>query len=176
MADDADVAIETGLGDVGQRREVKVAGIRVSGRRRRPSGEKEPLPRDLKASGWFWLAIGVFLLALWLSIFAWSETTSWWTDRDLAVLQWLVDMRNSATTRVMEGSHCPCCIQEMASPIRRNSGHRNCRDGRTMADLGDRANPSPRYPDRRLARLCPPVGSGDCAHRNADRCWILIDP
>ena len=97
--------IEPGLGDIGERREVRVAGIRVSGRRRRPSGERAPLPRELKASGWFWLAIGVFLLGLWVSIFAWTETTNWWTDRDLAVLQWFVDLRNSATTRVMEALH-----------------------------------------------------------------------
>jgi membrane-associated phospholipid phosphatase len=93
------------LGDVGQRREVRVAGIRVSGRRRRPSGEKEPLPRDLKASGWFWLAVGVFLFGLWVSIFAWTESTSWWTDRDLALLQWLVDLRTTATTKGMEAFH-----------------------------------------------------------------------
>lgn len=97
--------IESGLGDIGQRREVRVAGIRVSGRRRRPSGEKEPLPRELKASGWFWLAIGVFLLGLWVSIFYWSQTTNWWTDRDLAVLQWLVDLRTSTATKVMEAVH-----------------------------------------------------------------------
>lgn len=97
--------VESGLGDIGQRREVRVAGIRVSGRRRRPSGERAPLPRELKASGWFWLGIGVFLLGLWISIFAWTETTNWWTDRDLAVLQWFVDLRSSATTRVMEALH-----------------------------------------------------------------------
>ena len=97
--------VEPGLGDIGERREVRVAGVRVSGRRRRPSGERAPLPRELKASGWFWLAIGVFLLALWVSIFAWTETTNWWTDRDLAVLQWLVDLRTSARTRVMEALH-----------------------------------------------------------------------
>ncbi len=103
--DDSHPRVESGLGDIGQRREVRVAGIRVSGRRRRPSGEKEPLPRELKASGWFWLAAGVFLLGLWVSIFAWSETTTWWTDRDLAVLKWFVELRTTATTRVMDALH-----------------------------------------------------------------------
>ncbi len=97
--------VEAGLGDIGQRREVRVAGIRVSGRRRRPSGEREPLPRELRASGWFWLAVGVFLLGLWVSIFAWTESTSWWTDRDIAVLQRFVDLRTAAATRVMEAFH-----------------------------------------------------------------------
>lgn len=103
--DESHPRVESGLGDIGQRREVRLAGIRVSGRRRRPSGEKEPLPRELKASGWFWLAIGILLLGLWVSIFYWSQTTNWWTDRDLAVLQWLVDLRTSTTTKVMEAAH-----------------------------------------------------------------------
>jgi membrane-associated phospholipid phosphatase len=59
----------------------------------------------LKASGWFWLGIGVGLIALWISIFAWTWTTNWWTDRDLAVLRWLVDVRTSLGTRVMQALH-----------------------------------------------------------------------
>jgi membrane-associated phospholipid phosphatase len=47
----------------------------------------------------------VLLLALWVSIFYWSETTSWWTDRDTAVLQWFVDIRTSAATKVMQAIH-----------------------------------------------------------------------
>ena len=58
---------DAALGDVGQRRQVRIAGIHFMGRRRRPSGEKAPLPRELKRSGWFWLAAAFGLTALWLS-------------------------------------------------------------------------------------------------------------
>jgi membrane-associated phospholipid phosphatase len=83
---------------VGERRALKVGGIQFSGRRRRPSGERAPLPREMKASGWFWFGAGVFLFGLWISIFAWTATTDWWTARDLSVLNWLVDLRTSAQT------------------------------------------------------------------------------
>ena len=59
----------TTLGDIGHRRQLRLAGIRLAGRRRRPSGEKPPLPRELKRSGWFWLIAGLALVVLWLSLF-----------------------------------------------------------------------------------------------------------
>lgn len=89
-----------GLGDVAQRREVKVGGIQISGRRRRPSGEPAPLPREMKASGWLWLGVAIFLLGLWISIFAWTATTDWWTARDLSVLNWLVGLRTPRQTSI----------------------------------------------------------------------------
>ena len=95
----------THLGDVGERRQLKVAGIRLSGRRRRPSGEKAPLPRQLSVAGWFWLAVSAAIIVVWVSLFAWQETTSWWTDRDLTVLNWFVDRRNQTLTRLMNDLH-----------------------------------------------------------------------
>ncbi|HEX6230865.1 MAG TPA: phosphatase PAP2 family protein [Actinomycetota bacterium] len=88
------------LGDVAERRAVKVGGIQISGRRRRPSGEPAPLPHELKASGWFWLGVGIFLFGLWISIFAWSTTTDWWTARDLTVLNRLADLRTPTQTTI----------------------------------------------------------------------------
>ncbi len=79
---------------------MRVGGIQIAGRRRRPSGEPAPLPRELKASGWFWLGVGVFLFGLWVSLFAWTATTDWWTDRDLALLEWLVDLRTPGQTTI----------------------------------------------------------------------------
>lgn len=90
------------LGDVGHRRQVRVAGIQLSGRRRRPSGEKPPLPRELKRSGWFWLFAGIGLMLLWISLFAFPASTEWWGDVDLAVLNWFVDIRSDAATTVMK--------------------------------------------------------------------------
>ncbi len=90
------------LGDIGHRRQVRVAGIQLSGRRRRPSGEKPPLPRELNRSGWFWLIAGVCLTLLWISLFALPPSTEWWGEADLAVLNWFVDMRTDAATTVMQ--------------------------------------------------------------------------
>ena len=92
----------TSLGDIGHRREVRLAGIQLSGRRRRPSGEKPPLPRHLNRSGWFWLIAGVGLGLLWLSLFAFPATTSFWAGVDHAVLNWFVDLRSDAATTVMK--------------------------------------------------------------------------
>jgi membrane-associated phospholipid phosphatase/tRNA A-37 threonylcarbamoyl transferase component Bud32 len=90
------------LGPIGHRRQVRVAGIQLSGRRRRPSGEKPPLPRDLKRSGWFWLTVGIGLLVLWISLFAFPATTNFWGDVDHAVLNWFADIRSDAATTVMK--------------------------------------------------------------------------
>jgi membrane-associated phospholipid phosphatase len=58
------------------------------------------LPRELKTSGWLWLLAAVFLLGLWISIFAWTTTTDWWTQRDLWVLNWLADLRTHQQTSI----------------------------------------------------------------------------
>jgi membrane-associated phospholipid phosphatase/tRNA A-37 threonylcarbamoyl transferase component Bud32 len=93
---------DAALGDIGQRRQVRIAGIHFMGRRRRPSGEKAPLPRELKRSGWFWLAAAVGLTALWLSLFAFPLTTDWWQRVDHTVLNWFVDVRTETATTVMK--------------------------------------------------------------------------
>jgi len=58
------------LGGLAARRQVRLGGLVLSGRRRRPSGEKPPLPRDLDRSGRIWLVVGVLTAALWISLFA----------------------------------------------------------------------------------------------------------
>lgn len=90
------------LGPVGERRTVRVAGIEFAGRRRRPTGEQPPLPRELKRSGWIWLALGVGLGVLWLSLFAFPLTTNWWARVDHVILNWLADRRTDAVTNAME--------------------------------------------------------------------------
>ena len=78
--------IELGLVELGERREVRIAGVRVAGRRRRPSGEKAALPRELGTSGRLWLLDGLAMVALWISLFAFPESTNWWTARDISIL------------------------------------------------------------------------------------------
>ena len=95
----------TELAGIGARRELRIGALRLSGRRRRPSGEKPPLPRELRASGWFWLLSGFGMVVIWLSLFAFPDTTNWWTDRDLTVLRWFRDLRSDGLTNVMEALH-----------------------------------------------------------------------
>ena len=65
------------LEGVGDRREMRVAGIKIAGRRRRPTGERPPLPIQLRASGRVWLAVGLSVLGIWASLFLWPETSNW---------------------------------------------------------------------------------------------------
>ena len=93
------------LSGIGARRELRIGALRFTGRRRRPSGEKPPLPRELRASGWFWIITGVIMVVTWISLFVFNETTNWWTDRDLTVLRWLQDLRTDGATEVMDSLH-----------------------------------------------------------------------
>ena len=90
---------------VGHRREFRFAGVRVAGRRRRPSGEKAPLPRELRRSGRIWLIAGLVMVGIWISLFAIPGTTNWWTQVDTEFLRWLVDLRTSATTSAARAVH-----------------------------------------------------------------------
>ncbi len=93
------------LGGLAARRQVRLGGLVLSGRRRRPSGEKPPLPRDLDRSGRIWLVVGVLTAALWISLFAFPKTTEWWTRIDLNVLGSISDQRTDSLTDVMKALH-----------------------------------------------------------------------
>ena len=94
--------VAPGLPSIGVRREVRIAGIRVAGRRRRPSGEKAGLQRDLRTAGKLWLVFGMLTILIWITLFAFPATTNWWTERDNALLQRLVDVRSDAMTNVAD--------------------------------------------------------------------------
>jgi membrane-associated phospholipid phosphatase/tRNA A-37 threonylcarbamoyl transferase component Bud32 len=91
-----------GLSELSERRQVRIAGISVAGRRRRPSGEKAPLPRELRRAGKIWLVGGIAMVAIWVSLFAFPGTTDWWTDRDNSVLMRFVDLRNGTLTSIAD--------------------------------------------------------------------------
>jgi len=93
------------LGHIAERREYQFAGLKFVGHRRRPSGERPPLPRELKASGRFWLGAGIVVLIVWITLFAWPASTNWWTEQDLAILNWLVDLRNDTLTSLAKAGH-----------------------------------------------------------------------
>jgi len=93
------------LEQIGHRRTFNIAGVKVAGRRRRPSGERPPLPRELKTSGRFWLAAGIGIALVWMTLFAFPATTDWWTRQDLAILNWMVDLRNDTLDGIMKVLH-----------------------------------------------------------------------
>ncbi|HSR15281.1 MAG TPA: tetratricopeptide repeat protein, partial [Gemmatimonadales bacterium] len=93
------------LEGVGDRLEVRVAGIRFSGRRRRPTGERPPLPIQLRASGWVWLALGGTVFAVWGSLFLWPESADWWDARDRSVLAFMLDIRSAWATTLAGAVH-----------------------------------------------------------------------
>jgi membrane-associated phospholipid phosphatase len=103
-SDESQVAtpIERSLPELAERREVRIVGVRVAGRRRRPSGEKPPLQRDLHTAGRLWLLGGIAMVALWISLFAFPGTADWWTARDNSILGWFVDIRTSRLTSLAD--------------------------------------------------------------------------
>ena len=91
------------LGEIGARRVVRIGRVQVAGRRRRPAGEKEPLPRDFRGTGVFWLLIGLAGLLIWFLLFALAGSPDWWTRQDLRLLLRLEDMRTDAATVFLKG-------------------------------------------------------------------------
>ena len=85
---------------VGGRREFKIAGIKVAGRRRRPSGEAAPLPRDMRGAGQLWLVFGILIVIIWGWLFVSPSSTQWWTDQDYRLIDWLVDRRTDFWTSI----------------------------------------------------------------------------
>ncbi len=90
------------LPTIGERRGFRVAGIRVAGRRRRPSGERAALERDLRGAGRFWLIGFALMILLWISLFTFPTSAEWWTDQDNALLRRVVEMRSATATSIAE--------------------------------------------------------------------------
>ncbi len=88
---------------VGGRREFKVAGVTIAGRRRRPSGEAAALPRDLRGAAQLWLIFGLLTLLIWIWLFAVPSSTLWWEAQDHRILTWFVDMRSEGLTTIARG-------------------------------------------------------------------------
>ena len=83
---------------------VRPTRISRSGRRRRPSGEAPPLPRPL-TTGRYWLAATGVVLLLWLVALANNATNNYILSFDLAVLDWVSQLRTRVLTDVMRGVH-----------------------------------------------------------------------
>ena len=74
-----------------------------SRRRRRPSGEPPPLPRQLNTSGRYWLALALAIVAF--SVVAKVSTSVRLAGAvvDHRLLDWVMQLRTPALTRVMHG-------------------------------------------------------------------------
>lgn len=98
-------AIEQTLTGVGHSRQVRIAGLRFTGRRRRPSGEAAPLPHELRLSGKLAL-VGVGLVALtWLALFFLPGSPLWWQQLDQELLEWVVPRRTDPATTLAAWTH-----------------------------------------------------------------------
>src|SRR5687767_10154930 len=63
-------------------------------RRRRPSGEPPPLPRELSTSGRYWLGAAGLVLLLWIVLFSIRNAGQAITRVDLDVLELIARVRN----------------------------------------------------------------------------------
>jgi tRNA A-37 threonylcarbamoyl transferase component Bud32/membrane-associated phospholipid phosphatase len=77
------------------------SGLRIdrSHRRRRPSGEPPPLPRQLNWTAWTWLAVTLVLIVLSI-VFTRSRFAGTLDVVDHQILSWFADIRTQPLTRV----------------------------------------------------------------------------
>jgi tRNA A-37 threonylcarbamoyl transferase component Bud32/membrane-associated phospholipid phosphatase len=68
---------------------------RAGGRRRRPSGEPPPMPRELGRSGRFWLGMVVYLFLSILGVLLFDPMLRWFEGLDTAVLRVAAELRVS---------------------------------------------------------------------------------
>jgi serine/threonine-protein kinase RIO1 len=70
-------------------------------RRRRPSGEPPPLPRDLGRSGRFWLIMVVYLISVAIGVIVFSPFQRLFEHFDTERTRWLVALRTHQLTNIM---------------------------------------------------------------------------
>lgn len=63
------------------------------------------LPRELSSGGRMWLIAGLGVILVWISLFAFPSTTEWWTDRDMAVLEWILELRTATGITIAKALH-----------------------------------------------------------------------
>jgi tRNA A-37 threonylcarbamoyl transferase component Bud32 len=74
-------------------------------KRRRPSGEPPPLPRQLRASGKYWLTLGFIALGTWILLLFVGDVATAVQRVDIRVLQAIEDLRSDAMTDLMRWIH-----------------------------------------------------------------------
>jgi len=80
--------------------------VSLTQKRRRPSGEAPPLPRDLRRSGRYWFGLAVCTVVFWGLVLATDGAiTSPFERLDLAILRTIEDWRSGWLTSVMRSFH-----------------------------------------------------------------------
>lgn len=74
-------------------------------RRRRPSGEPPPLPRELNRAGVAWLAAFGFWAVVWALVFFNDEPGEWITRQDNRIIDLVVDGRAAWLTDLFDAAH-----------------------------------------------------------------------
>ncbi|MEE8491016.1 MAG: RIO1 family regulatory kinase/ATPase [Acidimicrobiia bacterium] len=90
------------LTNVGVDTRLRIGGVTVLERRRRPSGEPPPLMRDVDRTLLFWVAISATTAALAVLTIFFDGVADFWIDVDEAVLDWFAEFRTRAVTPTME--------------------------------------------------------------------------
>ncbi|GAA1041491.1 hypothetical protein GCM10009557_65360 [Virgisporangium ochraceum] len=70
--------------------------------RRRPSGEAPPLPHQLNASGWGWLAVAAVIIVYWLVVAVHPRAALWLVVVDHRILEGVTELRTPWLTPVMK--------------------------------------------------------------------------
>ncbi|RPI20554.1 MAG: hypothetical protein EHM57_07835 [Actinobacteria bacterium] len=91
------------LGPIGVQRELSFAGVHVTGRRRRPSGERPPLPRDFRTTAKPLLLLTGVVCAGWLTLFLAPGASDFWGRIDNRILATIDGWRNDVATAVFRG-------------------------------------------------------------------------
>jgi tRNA A-37 threonylcarbamoyl transferase component Bud32 len=71
--------------------------------RRRPSGEPPPLPRQLNRAASGWLVAFAFWAAIWVWVFVSDDPAIWITERDLQLMEPIIDLRTGWLNSTMHG-------------------------------------------------------------------------
>ena len=74
-------------------------------KRRRPSGEAPPLPRQLYASGKYWLGLVLLSMIAWVTFVMIHDAGPKATRVDLAVLEFIAQFRTDLFTKIARGLH-----------------------------------------------------------------------
>ena len=89
------------LADRNVTRPRELAGVSRSRKRRRPSGSPPPLPRNIRASGKFWLIAASLVALCWMVLFTVKDSGVWMAHRDFTLLQAISNIRSDVLTDVM---------------------------------------------------------------------------
>src|SRR5919198_5203659 len=76
--------------------------VGTKGHRRRPSGQPPPLPRDLGASGRFWIAVVVYFALTGIGVLLFNPLRHLFDEVDDAILRRFVSLRTTVTVHLAQ--------------------------------------------------------------------------